>query len=147
MILRSRQRSEAKEFDDIEWQFALENRNIPADRVGRVAREAKNVARQRHDALVFPGQQHLAILSDLVLPFLGGQQIVRINILKPYEYPSYAGAFALFDKVRDLMAECIYLNHQSQWNALNFPQPDQPIEDGFPILVARKIIVGDKKST
>src|ERR1700747_1592889 len=104
MILRAGQWCEAKEFDDIERQFALENRNILSDGFRRVAWKAKNIARERHDALVLPGQQHLAILGNFVLSFLGAQQVVRINILKPYEHPGYAGALALLDEVRDLMA-------------------------------------------
>src|SRR3984885_15945837 len=127
MIFRTRQRSEAKEFDDIERQFALEDRNIPADRFRRVAWEPKNVARKRHDAMVLPSQQHLAVFGDLVLPFLSGQQVVRIDILESNKYPRHAGAFALFDEVRDLVAECVYLDQQSQWNALGFPKPDQAI--------------------
>src|ERR1700744_4671109 len=114
MILRTWQWSEGKELDDIERQFALENRNIPADRFRRVAGETKNVARKRHDAMVLPGQQHLAIFGDLVLPLLGGQQVVGIDVLEPNKYPRYAGAFALFDEVRDLVAQCVYLNQQSQ---------------------------------
>src|ERR1700733_8280937 len=121
MILRARQRSEVKEFDNIERQFALENRNIPADRFHRVAWETKNVARKRHDAMVLPGQQHRAIFGDFVLPLLGGQQVIRIDILEPNKYPRYAGAFTFFDEVRDLVAECVYLNQQSQWNTLGFP--------------------------
>src|SRR6202044_3391965 len=56
-----------------------------------------------------------------------------------------AGAFGLLDKVRDFVAKRVDLDHQSKRDSSVLTQLDQAVEDRFPILVARKIIVGDEE--
>jgi hypothetical protein len=43
------------------------------------------------------------------------------------------------------VAKRVHLDHQGQRDAIPFPQLDQPIEDRFPLLVPREIVIGDKE--
>src|SRR5262249_2315576 len=54
--------------------------------VSGVSRGTQDVAGERDYALRLPGQQHLSIFGDLVLPFLGPREVVWIDILKTDEY-------------------------------------------------------------
>src|SRR5882724_3119784 len=122
MILRTGQRSEAEKFDDVERELPLYDRDITPDAIGCIAREAEDVARKRDDALRLPGEQHLAIFGDLVLALL-----------------------RLRDEVFDLMAKRVDLDHEAKRNPALLPEFDQAIEDRLPLLVARKIVVGDEE--
>ena len=73
----TRQRREEEELENIERQFALDDLDVAEDRFLGVAREAKNIAGISDGAVLAPLLQHLAIFGDLVLPLLGGDQIVR----------------------------------------------------------------------
>ena len=47
--------------------------------------KAEDVAAPGHTCPRLPGQQHLAIFADLVLPLLGAHQALGIDVLKPDE--------------------------------------------------------------
>ena len=124
---------------------SLDDRDVAPDRLRRVGGKAEDIAGQRHDALRLPGEQHLAVFGDLVLPLLGAGEIVRVDVLEPDEDARDAGALRLLDEVRDLVAERVDLDHQAERNAVLLPQLDQAVEDRFPILVAGEIVVGDEE--
>src|SRR6516162_8498339 len=119
MILGPGQRREAEEFDDVERQLLLYDRDVAPDAIGRIRRKAKNIPSERYDALRFPGEQHLAIFRDLVLAFLSHRKIVGIDVLQSYEHPGYACSFGLRDEAWDLVAKRIDLDHQTDWDAIN----------------------------
>ena len=112
----------------------------------RVVLEAEDVAGEGHDADPLPLEQHLAVLGDLVLPLLGGDQIRRVDVLKADEHAGDAGAPRLLDEVRDLVAERVDLDHEADIHAVLFAQLDDPVVDRFPVLVAREIVVGDEEA-
>src|SRR6516225_1748157 len=145
VVLRARQRREAEELQDVEGQLLLDDRDVAPDRLGRVAGKSKDITGEREDAVRLPGKQHLAIFGDLVLPLLGGGQIVRIDVLEPDEDAGHSRTFGLFDEIRDLVAKGVDLDHQREGNAIPFSQLDQTIEDRLPVLVAREVIVGDEE--
>ncbi len=95
---------------------------------------------------MLPGEQHLAIFGDLVLPLLGGQQVRRIDVLEPDEHTRHAGAPRLLDEVRNLVAERVDLDDQPDVDLVLLADPDQPVEDVFPVLVAGEIVVGDEEA-
>src|ERR1700758_3097964 len=78
MILRTRKRRQTKEFEEVDRQFLLDDRYISLDGLRRVRRKAQDVPRDGQDALLLPGEQHLAIFGDLVLPFFRDREIVRV---------------------------------------------------------------------
>ena len=67
-----------------------------------------------------PRQQHLSIFGNFVLLFLRGQQVIRIDVFKSDEDPFYAGARALLNKIRQAMAQRVYLNNKTDAQLLNF---------------------------
>ena len=50
------------------------------------------------------------------------------------------------DEVGKLMAERVHLDEESQLQFLDLAQMNDPIEDHLPILIARKIIIGNEKA-
>src|SRR6266571_4632018 len=49
------------------------------------------------------------------------------------------------DDVFDFVAKRVDLDHQAERNPVLLPEVDQAIEDRFPLLVAREIVVGDEE--
>ena len=92
-----------------------------------------------------PGLQHLAVFGDLVLALLGGQQVVRIDVLQPDEHAIDAGPARLVDEVRDAMALGVDLDDERDVDALVLAQLDQPVEELLPVLVAGHVVVGDEE--
>src|SRR5690606_10773479 len=70
--------------------------------------------------------------------------VVGVYVLQADEHPADAGAFALRDEVRDLVAERVDLDHQPDAHALALPERYDPVEDDLPVLVAGEIVVGDE---
>jgi hypothetical protein len=52
-----------------------------------------------------PFLQRLPVVGDLVLAFLGWDEIVRIDVLQSDEHPADACLRGLLDEIRDLVAE------------------------------------------
>ena len=92
MVFRARQRREIEELQQIDRQLALDHVDIVHDRFERIVRESENVAGIGQDGRALPGQQHLAVFGDLVLPLLGAAQVVRVDVLEPDEHALDAGA-------------------------------------------------------
>ena len=88
----------------------------------------RELARIGDGAVVAPFLQHLAVFSDLVLPFLGGNQIVRVDVLKPYENPPYACLRRLFDEIWNLVTERADLDGKAEFGELGIAQADQTVE-------------------
>ena len=116
------------------------------DRFRRVVGKAEDVAGIGPDADRFPGQQHVAVFGDLVLPLLGGEQIVGIDVLEPDEDAGDAGALGLGDEVRDLVAQRVDLDEEAHVHAVLLAQLDDAVEDRLPVLVAGEIVVGDEEA-
>ena len=74
------------------------------------AGEAEDVAGQREDAALVPLLEHVAIFGDLVLALVGGEQIVRVDVLEPDEGAHHPGALRLVDEIGDAVAERVDLD-------------------------------------
>src|SRR6266852_4923771 len=146
VIPGARQRRQAEELHHVDRQLALDDRNVAPDGLRCVVRESEDVTRISDRAHGLPGEQELAILGDLVLPLLGGDQRIGIDAFHPDEDASYARLRALFDEVRDLVAQRVDLDHQTDFDALLRAQFDDAVEDGLPVLVAGEIVVGDEEA-
>ena len=146
VVLRSGQRRQEEKFENIDRQFALDDLDIAQDRFLAVGGEAENVAGIGDGAVVAPHLQHLAVFGDLVLPFLGGDQVVRVDVLEPDEGAPHAGFGRLLDEARNLVAERIDLDGEADVHALADPHLDHAVEQRLPILVAREIVVGDEEA-
>src|SRR5262245_11254478 len=94
---------------------------------------------------MFPREKHFAVVGDLVLPFLCSKQAVRIDILEANKYPLYAGALTFFDEVGKFVAEGIDLDDKTDLEPLDLAKFNELVEDLFPILISREIVVGNKK--
>src|SRR5260370_41402396 len=146
MIFRTGQRRHATELHQVDRQLALDNLDVAQDRFRRVAGEPDDIARNNGGADVLPLQQHLTILSDLVLFLLGAHQVVRIDTLEPNKHAHDTGPPSLLDKVRKPVAHGIHLDHKLDVQLVLFAQLDQAVENALPIHVAREIVVGDEKT-
>jgi hypothetical protein len=69
-------------------------------------------------------------------------QALRVDVLESDEHPPATGARRLLDEVRDLGTRC-RLNKARCRDAL-FSSEDHAVENRFPVLVTRKIVVGDE---
>ena len=113
VVFRAGQRRQEEEFEDVERQLALDDLDVAQDRFLGVGREAEDVAGVGDGAVVAPLLQHLAVFGDLVLPLLGGDQIVGIDVLEPDEHAPHAGLRRLLDEVRDLVAQRVDLDGEA----------------------------------
>jgi len=69
-----------------------------------------------------PLLQHGAVFGDLVLPLLGRDQILGIDILKPDEHATHTRARCLLDEVWNLVTERVDLDREAAVNAFLFPK-------------------------
>ena len=146
VVLRTRQRRQEEELQNIDRQFALDDLDVALDRFLGVGREAENVAGIGDGAVLAPLLQHFAVLGDLVLPLLGGDQIVRVDIFQPDEDAAHAGRGRLLDEIRNLVAERIDLDGEADIHPLAVPHLDHAVEQRLPVLVAGEIVVGDEEA-
>jgi hypothetical protein len=94
---------------------------------------------------MFPSQQHFAVLSNLVLLFLGAQQILGVDILEPDEHSLDSGASGLLNEVWKPVTQSIDLDNEAHPDLLDLAQVDKPIKNRFPVFVAGKVIVGNEE--
>ena len=114
MILRARQRRQVEELQQSTGSSCLITSMSCRIEFDGVVREAEDVAGIGDDAGLLPGEQHLAVFGDLVLPLLGAEQVVRIDVLQPDENPLNAGARAFLDEVRQLVAQRVDLDDEAE---------------------------------
>src|SRR5262249_41051841 len=98
------------------------------DRFLCIGREPKYVARVSNRAVVAPFLQHLPVFGDLVLPLLGGDQIVGIDILKSDEHTAPTCLRRLFDEIRYFVAERIDLDGEAEAGKFGLAQVNEPIK-------------------
>ena len=118
VVLRARQRRQEEELQDVERQLALDDLDVAQDRFLGVGGKAEDIAGIGDGAVVAPLLQHLAVFGDLVLPLLGGDEIVGIDVLEPDEDAAHAGLRRLLDEVRDLVAERVDLDGEADVRCL-----------------------------
>ena len=73
-------------------------------------------------------------------------EIVGVDVLHADEDVVDAGLHALLDEARDAVAERVDLHLQVDADALLLAQLDQPVEAGFPVAVARQVVVGQEEA-
>src|SRR5262249_33269317 len=135
MILRSRQRRQEEEFQQIERQFALDDLDIADDTFQRIIGKTEDIYRVGETANLLPVQQHLAILGDAVLLLFRRQKVVGIDVLQPDEHPAYAGTRRFLDEAGDFVAQRVDLDDEMESLALVLAQRDQPVENRLPVAV------------
>src|SRR5271168_2853171 len=145
VVLRTRQRREAEEFENVDRQFLFDDVDIAGNRLGRVGRKAENIAGVGDDAVAPPSEQHFAVFPDLVLPLLGPHQRFRIDVFQSDEDEGAAGPSRLLDEMRNAMTKRVDLQDQPDLEVLTFTQFDQAVEDRFPVAVAGEVIVSNEK--
>src|ERR1700677_720174 len=118
MILRPRKRGQDKELDHVEREFSLNDRYIAPYRLRSVSRKAQYITGERDDALRLPGEQHPAVLGDLVLALVRGREVVGIDVFEPDEDPGDAGPLRLLNEIRDLVTQRVDLDHQPERDAV-----------------------------
>src|SRR5712692_4426991 len=116
------------------------------DRLRRIVGKPEDVTAVSQNLRLLPGEQHLAILGDLVLLLLGAEQAFRIDVLESDKDALDAGARTFLDKVRQTVAQSIDLNDEIELQTFAFAKLNHPIENRLPILVARKVVVRDKET-
>ena len=144
VILGTRQRGQEEKFENIERQFALDDLDIAENRFLGVAREADDVAGIGDGAVIAPLLQHVAIFGDAVLSLLRGKQVFRVDVLEPDEHASHPGARRLLDEIRNAVAQRIDLDGEADVQTF-LAQRDHPVEQRFPVTVAREVVVGDEE--
>ena len=106
----------------------------------------ENVAGAGYRPVLAPFLQHLAVVGDLVLTFLGGDEIVRVDVLQSDEHPADARLCGLFDEIRDLVTKRVDLDGEADLRTIAFAQRYQTVEQQLPIAVAGEIVVGDEEA-
>ena len=144
MVLRARQRRQEEELENVERQFALDDLDVAQDQFLRIGREAEDVAGEGERAMGAPLLQHDAIFGDLVLPLLGGDEILGVDVLKPDEDAPRSRLGRLLDEVRNLVAERVDLDGEAAVDALVL-ELDHAVEQDLPVAVAGEIVVGDEE--
>src|ERR1700722_14080508 len=144
VVLRAWQRREEEELENIEGQLALDDLDIPQDRFLCIRGEAEDVAGERERAMGAPLLQHDAIFGDLVLPLLGGDEILGVDVLEPDKDAPRPRFRRLLDEIRNLVAQGVDLDSEAAVDAL-FLKLDHPVEQDLPVAVAGEVVVRDKK--
>ena len=94
---------------------------------------------------LLPGLQHLAVLRDLVLAFLGAHQIAGLMFSSPMN-TQLQPARAAFSMNPGILWHSVSTCMQDfDLEAVLLAQLDQPVENRFPVLVAGEIVVGDEE--
>src|SRR5947209_11262476 len=146
MVLRTRQRRQVEEFQQVNGQLFLYDTNVVKDFVGRVVGKAKDVAAVGENFRLLPREKHLAILRYLVLLFLSAEQIFGVDVLKTYEDALDSGARCLLYKIRKAMAERVHLYDEIYLKTFDLAQTYQAIKYCLPVSVTRKIVVRDEEA-
>ena len=144
VVHRAGKRSEHEEGGVVGLDVVHEIGDVAADGFDGVEREADDVADVRADAGVAIGVDELRILGDFVLRFSGRGEIARVHAFHADENVGAAGGARFSHEVFDLPGEHVDLHHELQGNVLFVLQVRQRVEDGFPIFVAREIVVGEE---
>src|SRR5688500_12881760 len=145
VIFGTGQRRQVKELEQVDWQLALNDLDVVDDRFARVAGKAEDVTAVGDDAGIFPREQHLSIIGDLVLAFLCAEEALGIYILQTDEDALHPGTFTFFDKAGQLMTERVDLDDETDLQTLNLAKIDQLIEYRLPVFVTRKVVVRNEE--
>src|SRR6516225_10953828 len=95
---------------------------------------------------MLPGLQHPPILGDPVLALGRALETFWVDALKPDEDALASGSGSLLDEMRNLVAKRVNLHHKLDANILALAQFYKPVENRFPVAIAREVIVGDEKA-
>ena len=145
--MRARQRHQEEERGVVRAHFVHQEFQVAPDGIHRVERKAQNVADVRGNIGVAIRLNQVPVLVHLVLFLSGRRQIARIDAFHADEHVDAAGLPRFRDEVLDLPRKHVDLHHELDRNALFVAQLDQRVENGFPVFVAREIIVGEKVKT
>ena len=146
VILRAGQRRQEEEFQDVERQLALDDLDVAQDRFLGIAGKAKDVAGASDGAVGAPLLQHLAIFGDLVLPLLGGDQVVGIDVLQPDEDAARAAPCVAFSMKFGILWQSV-----STWMVKPMYMPSScsliiRSNSDLPVAVAGEVVVGDEEA-
>jgi hypothetical protein len=78
--------------------------------------------------------------------FLGRDQVVGVDVLETDEDVANARLCRLLDEIRNLVTERVDLNREYEIGEFRLAQMDDPIEQHFPVAVAREIVVRDDEA-
>src|SRR3954454_3351134 len=92
-----------------------------------------------------PGLQHGAVFGDLILAFACALQGVGVDILEADEHAVYAGSSCHLNEAAHLVSHGVDLSDDIEALSLNLAHFDQAVEDRFPVLIARQVVVGDEE--
>ena len=84
--------------------------------------------------------------GDVILPFVGRRQILGVDVFQPEEYARATGANRFLDEAGNLVAHHVDLHRELNAQPLLLAQTDKAIENGFPVPVSRKVVIGDEKT-
>src|SRR5271157_579662 len=138
------QRHEDEKRGVVRADLVHEEFQIAADGIDSVEREADDVADMSGNVGIAVGLNELAIFADLLLLLAGGGEVAGIHALHADEDVQATGLAGLVDEVLDFPGEDVDLHHESHGNFFLGAQANEDVENGFPILVAGKIVVGEE---
>jgi len=146
VVFGSGQWREDEEFQEVDWQLALDNRNIARDGLGGVRGESKDVAGVGKYFRALPRLQHAPILGYAILAFRCFSESFRVDAFEPDEHAIATRGGSFFDETRNLVAKRVDLHRKLDANTFTLTQLDKPVEDRFPVAVAREVVVSDEKA-
>jgi len=109
MVLGTGQRRQHEQLEHVERQFPLDDIDIAENGLLCVAGKSDDVAGTGDGSVPMPLLQHCAVFGDLVLPLLGRQEIVGIDVLQIDKDAPDTGPCRLLDEVRNSVAQRVHL--------------------------------------
>ena len=124
--------------------FVHQEFQVAADGFDSVKREADDVANVGRDIRIAVSLNEVAVFADLILFLAGGGQIAGINAFHADENVDASRLARFGDEVFDFPGEDVDLHHEFNGDFFLVANVDEDVEDGFPIFVAGKIVVGEE---
>src|SRR5262245_7389767 len=119
VVFRAGEGRQEKQFQNIDMQLALDDLNVTKNRFLGVGGKAYNIARMGDGAVIAPLLQQLPVFGDLILPFLGSDQIVGIDVLQPDKDMARSRLRGLLDEIRNLVTERVDLDREDEIRILD----------------------------
>ena len=145
VILGAGERYQTEELDEVNRKLTFHRLDFPEHALLRVIGKPDDVSARGDGADRLPSLEHDTVFGDRVLPLLGGRQVRRIEGLQTDEHSVDPRLARLSDEVRDLVAESVNLDDESQFQSLALPQAYDPVEDRLPVLVTGEVVVRDEE--
>jgi len=118
--------------------------NVLPDRLLRIQRETDDIGQMANDAYFMERINEFFEIFDIILVLLCGLEIFLVQTFHADKDLPATGPSRFFHEVRHRMRLGIQLHHEMERDPFFFLEIGQPVQDHFPVLMAAKIVIGEK---